>query len=197
MKAIYLLLILLLFPLISVSQNEKLTRKEKKAIKAQENEAKLYAQYILIDSREFIIEIVQVISPRGDIYTVDPAINFFAIDSINSSLQLSYMASHGASEKEAARSDNLGGISWGDKTGITLYGLIDKYELSEVRIGKPVNLVGSINNKNGGNTQFSMSVSSSGKATVSITDKYGNRTTFQGKIYTFENTSVFFRRSSN
>lgn len=194
MKVIYLLLLLVLFPLTSICQDKELTRKEKKALKAKETEAKLHTIYILIDGRQFIIEIETVISESGDTYRVEAANNFFAIDSLNSNLQLSYMASHGSNEKAAGRSDNLGGINYGDKTGITINGTIDKYEIAEIKSGKPIRLTGSINNRTGGNSQFSMAVSSSGKANVTITDKFGKRTNFEGKIYSFEETSVFWRR---
>ena len=69
---------------------------------------------------------------------LETANNFFAIDSLNTSLQLSYMASHGTTEKAAGRDDNLGGIDWGDKTGITIDGTIDKYEIAEIKPGKPI-----------------------------------------------------------
>ena len=123
MKVIYLLLLLVLFPLTSICQDKELTRKEKKAFKAMETEAKLHAIYILLDSRQFIIEIHTVISTTGESIRVETANNFFAIDSLNTSLQLSYMASHGTTEKAAGRDDNLGGIDWGDKTGITAFSI--------------------------------------------------------------------------
>jgi hypothetical protein len=197
MRTFLVILILLVFPVLMFGQEKKLSRKEKKELKEKISEANLEGFYNLIESKKFIIEIEQVVSNVGDTYNVEKTTNFCAFDSLNSSIQLSFKRNGGASLQEAKRNDNLGSINYGDKEGINITGKIDRFELSPRKAGKPVRLTGSINNRNGGNSQFSLSVSSSGKTNVTITDKKGVRTTFLGELKSLEVTSVFWRRLTN
>lgn len=168
-------LLMLLSVNSSFSQDNKSAKQEKKALKNQENQEKLEALYKIVESRKFIVEANSVSNNEGETFTVSPSINYFYVDSLNSTIQLSFE----------------GLIGWNGIGGITADGSIDKYDLSPLKQGKPITLTGMIIGRAGGNTQFVMYVNSEGMATVSITGNWGNTINFQGRLLTLAESKVF------
>ena len=172
MKIIYFFICILLLPISLYGQDKELSKKEKKA---REKEAELQALYKIVESRQFVVEANQVFGNRGDVYNVMPSVNYFAVDSNYSTMQLSF----------------IGLIGWNGIGGITSDGTLDKFDLQEFDSGKPVTLYGSINSRSGGNVQFTMYVYSSGTANVTATGNWGNDITFQGRLFTLAESKVF------
>ncbi len=175
MKISYLILIVFLFPLTMNGQTEKLTKKEKKALKAKESEEKLMVLYKAVESQQFVVETDQVFGDDGSVFNVSPMMNFFTIDSTQSTIQLSF----------------TGLIGWNNVGGVTVDGVVDKFDLHEFKAGKPITLIGSINQRSGGNTQFTMYVYSSGMANVTISGNWGSSITFQGRLFTLAESKVY------
>ena len=175
MKLSCILLLIFLLPLSMSGQNEKLTKKEKKELKAKESEEKLRALYKIIESQQFVVEAEQVYGDNGSTFNVLPNVNFFGVDSVHSTIQLSF----------------IGIIGWNGVGGVTVDGNIDKYDLKEFKVGKPITLIGSINGRIGGNSQFTMYVYTSGMANVTVTGNWGDSITFQGRLFTLADSKVY------
>ncbi len=175
MKLSYIILLVLFLPITLIGQSEKLTKKEKKEIKAKESEEKLKELYKVVESRRFVIEADQVYGDNGSTFSVVPTVNFFGVDSLNSTIQLSF----------------AGIIGWNGIGGVTVDGYLDKFDLKEFKAGKPITLVGSINGRVGGNSQFTMYVYSSGMASVTVTGNWGDSITFQGRLFTLADSKVY------
>lgn len=167
-----ILLFSLFFAFTLVGQDQNLSKKEQKRKASDE---KLKEIYKVLKSRQFIIEANGVFGNSGDTYNVNPSINFFFVDSSSSTIQLSF--------------DGL--IGWNGVGGVTVDGNIDKYDLKELKSGKPITLIGSIIGRIGGNLQFTMYVNSSGMATVEVNGNWGSRITFQGRLFTLADSKVF------
>ena len=129
----------------------------------------------MVESKEFIIEATQVFGRTSDTYQMDPYTNFFAVNQERGTVQLSF----------------TGLIGWNGIGGVTSDGTIDRYELSELREGKPVKLNGSIIARSGGNLQFNMNVFASGQADVTVTLTRGETITFQGRILKLADSKAF------
>lgn len=175
MKTSYLILLILFLPFTMNGQSENMTKKEKKEQKAKENEEKLKVFYKILKSQQFVVEADQVYGDEGSIFNVIPTVNYFAVDSTYSTVQLSF----------------TGVIGWNGVGGVTVDGNIDKYDLKEFKSGKPITLVGSINGRVGGNLQFTMYVYSSGQANVTVNGNWGNSITFQGRLFTLADSKVY------
>ncbi len=167
--------VLFLLPLIILAQNTKSEKKNKREQKEQENLEKMQELYELVESRQFVVEANQVFGNAGDVYNVMPSVNYFAVDSSYSTMQLSF----------------IGIIGWNGIGGVTSDGRLDRFELQELVSGKPISLYGSINSRSGGNVQFSMYVYSSGMASVTATGNWGNDITFQGRLFTLADSKVY------
>ncbi len=170
-----LLSLIFFFPILIYSQDVKESKSEKKEQKQKESDKQLQAFYKLIESRQFIIEATQVYGDQGDVYNVMPSVNFFAVDSVYSTIQLSF----------------VGIVGWNGIGGVTLDGRIDRFDLNEFTSAKPLSLNGSINLRSGGNSQFTMYVYSSGMATVTLTGNWGSSITFQGRLFTLADSKVY------
>jgi len=164
-----------LFPVLVHSQEVKESKSEKKERKQKESDEQLQALYKVIESKQFVVEASQVYGNAGDVFNVMPSVNFFAIDSSYSTIQLSF----------------VGIVGWNGVGGVTVDGRIDRFDLNDFVSGKPLALNGSINQRIGGNTQFTMYVYSSGMANVTVTGNWGSSITFQGRLFTLADSKVY------
>jgi len=187
MKLSFFVFLILILPNSLKSQDKELTKSQKKEIKEKEKEDELARIYKLIESREFIVEVDQIILDDGGIANVNSTTNYFSVDSTKTTIQITYNFPLGQVNNPA------GTTYYGDKNGISLEANIDKYDIKERKQGKPITLSGSFNSFRGHST-FSLSVNSSGIATVTIRNQNGNQTVFQGKINNFADTKVFIYR---
>ena len=176
MKKCLLVSLIFLLPIIGFSQEVKDSKSDKKALKQKESEEQLEELYNLVESRKFIVEATQVYGDQGDVYDVMPSVNFFAVDSVFSTIQLSF----------------FGIVGWNGIGGVTVDGKIDRFDLEEFASGQPISLNGSINLRSGGNAQFMMYVYSSGMANVTVTGNWGSNITFQGRLFTLA-ASKFYK----
>jgi hypothetical protein len=182
MKSIYFILCIFLIPFNLKSQEKELSKKEKKAI---EKEAELDKIYHLIDSRMFVVEVEQIIFNDGKMQSVNPTSNFFMFDKITSRIQITY---NFPIDAEIVKSK--GTTYYGDKNGISMEATIDKYELKERKGGKPIILSGSLDSFRG-HSLFSISVNSSGMASVTLRDKNGDQMVFRGLISSISESKAY------
>lgn len=182
MKTIYFFISLLILPFSLNGQVKELSKKEKKA---KEKEVELDKIYNLIDSRMFIVEVEQIIFDDGKMQSLNPTSNFFMFDKMNTRIQITYNIPISADVVQTK-----GTTYYGDKNGISMEAVIDKYELKERKVGKPIILSGSIDSFRG-HSLFSVSVNSSGMASVTLRDKNGNQTVFRGMISSISESKVY------
>ena len=175
MRVLLLGFLLLFSSTIALSQDKNESRKEKKEKKAKENQEKIEKLYALVSSRKFIVEATNVYGNSGDNYTVNPSTNYFLVDSSRTTIQLSF--------------DGL--IGWNGVGGVTSDGKIDKFELSELKSGKPIMVNGMIIARAGGNIQFVMYVNSEGMTNIELSGNWANTINFQGRLLTLAESKVF------
>ena len=175
MKKQVIVSLLILFPVLFYAQDAKLSKSEKKEQKKVENDEQLKALYKIVESRQFVVEADQVYSSEGEIFNVMSSVNFFAVDSAFSTIQLSF----------------VGLVGWNGVGGVTVDGRIDRFDINEFVSDKPITLNGSIIPRSGGNAQFTMYVYSTGMANVTVTGNWGSSITFQGRLFTLADSKVF------
>jgi hypothetical protein len=177
--------------IVSISLNsigQDLTKKEKKLKKANEKEEILKMYYALIKSKEFVIEVNQIILDDGSIILVNSNVNFFLINIKESNIQIAYNL------PLTGGSRDMGVTYFGDKNGISYEGIVDKYKLMEFDSKKPIRLTGSIIPLTGGNLNYSLSCNSSGIANVILRTQRSSQLVFEGKLYSLSDSSVYNRR---
>ena len=169
-----LICMLMLYPIQSIAQ-ESMSKKEKKEAEKRESRQELERLYKIVESKKFVVEAVQVFGNSGDTYPVQSNTNFFLLDSSTTTIQLSFEGMVGV--------NNVGGI--------TIDGYLEKFDLQELKDGKPIILFGSINSRIGGNSQFTMYVYSSGNARVTVQENQGRSVTFQGRFLNLAESKIY------
>ena len=177
-----ILLISFFFALTLVGQDQSLSKKEQKKKLKEEN---LQALLNIIKSKSFVIEIDQVVLDGGSIVTVNSNTNFFIIDDSKAFIQLGVV--------QAAQDDfyGFGSKPSGDSSGINGRGKVDKFELKELKSGKPIIVHGGIIPAAGGNIRFSFTCNSSGLASITFRKQNSNQTVIQGKLYSIEESNIY------
>ena len=111
----------------------------------------------------------------GSSYVLNSTINFVGFDGENSTTQFGF--------------DQL--IGWNGVGGITLDGTIVKMTSTRNNNGAGFTANASIRPKTGGMTTMIFRVSSDGSARVDMSGAFGDKITFQGTIYSLEETKVY------
>lgn len=182
MKVFSFIIAALFFSISLHSTSQELSKKEQKKKLKKEN---LQALLEIIKSKSFVIEIDQVVLDDGSIVTVNSNINFFIIDDSKAFIQLSVI--------QKAQDDfyGFGSKPSGDSSGINGRGKVDKFELKELKSGKPIIVHGGIIPAAGGNIRFSLSCNSSGIASITLRKQNSNQTVIQGKLYSIEESNIY------
>lgn len=175
MKKSVLLVLMVLFALQSFSQTKNESKQGKKEQKIEEQNEAIKNYHQLVSSRKFIVEANSVYGNSGDSYTVSPSVNYFYIDSLNATIQLAF--------------DGL--VGYNGVGGVTIDGKIEKFDLVELKEGKPVSLSGTIQGNAGAIYTFTMYVNSSGLANVQLNGNWSNTVNFQGRILNLARSKVF------
>ena len=167
-----------LFITISVSiaqENKKLSRKDRKELKKQQQIEQKKAILDLLYSETWVIEAHTVFDRYNQSYQLNPTINFVGIKGEEGALQLGF--------------DGL--IGWNGVGGLTIDGKITKYEIKEGKENSSPTVNLRFQGRGVGSAIINITVNSSGQATARVNGDFGDRITFSGMIKSIEESSVY------
>jgi hypothetical protein len=181
MKALYLLLIILFIAGVIPGQESsgtKDSRKEASKKKKAEREARMTQQFNetgrLITSRRFVLEANYLVNPMGERRSVTPVLNFIAIDSSYSYIQV------GSNQ----------GVGVNGAGGITAKGKVTNWKLGINEKARNYDVYLTISS-NMGFYDISMSIDYSGYASASMTGLRSGKLQFDGNLIPIDSTRVF------
>ncbi|MCK5467467.1 MAG: DUF4251 domain-containing protein [Cyclobacteriaceae bacterium] len=161
---------------VSIAQeNKKLSRKEKKELKKQQQIEQKKAILDLLSSKTWVIEAHTVFDRYNQSYQLNPTINFVGIKGEEGALQLGF--------------DGL--IGWNGVGGVTIDGKITKYEIKEGKENSSPTVNLRFQGRGVGSAIINITVNSSGQATARVNGDFGDRITFSGMIKSLEESSVY------
>lgn len=148
-------------------KQERLERKQQKAMAAQEDKAKVYQ---LATNRTFVLEADALYDRYMNRYNM-VSNSFIMIDGNRMVLQTAAPNGH---------------IGYNGLGGITLNGKILDYEILEGSEKKPVKINAQVSTTALGHGTLSMNLTDSGNARATFRDSWGNRVTFSGRLNSLE-----------
>lgn len=177
MKLIVLCLCILLINInVSIAQQDKkLSKKEKKELRKQQQIEQNRIIIELLYSKNWVIEAHTVYDRYSQSYQLNPTINFVGVKDEEGALQLGF--------------DGL--IGWNGVGGVTVDGKVTKYEVKEGngKSGPTLNL--RFQGRGIGSAIINVTVNSSGQATARVNGDFGDRITFAGTIKPLEESAVY------
>ena len=179
MKKILILIVVLLSSGFVFGQETKEERKaarkarkeEQKRI-ALENSQQLQA---IIETKMFVLEAHTLFDKRGTSYNLNSTTNFVGFDGENSTIQLAF--------------DQL--IGWNGLGGLTVDGKIRTMEIKGKENQPQFTVNAAVQNRGGGLVTMLFRVSSDGNARVDMSGSFGEKVSFQGRIVSLVNSSVY------
>ena len=174
-SAICFWILLFTMNIVIAQDNKKLSRKEKKALKKEEQIAQNKAILALLESKQWVIEAHTVFDRYNQSYQINPTINFVGVRNEEGALQLGF--------------DGL--IGWNGVGGVTIDGKITRYEIKQVkeRANPSINI--RFQGRGVSSATINVSVNSSGQATAKVNGDFGDRITFTGMIKSLEESVVY------
>ena len=160
----------------SVAQeHKKLSKKEKKELKKQQQIEQKKALVDLLNSKAWVIEAHTVYDRYNQSYQLNPTINFVGVNGDEGALQLGF--------------DGL--IGWNGVGGVTIDGKVTDYEINEgkSKSSPAVNL--RFRGRVVGSATINVTINLSGQATARVNGDFGDRITFSGMIKSLEDSSVY------
>ena len=150
----------------------KKAKKEQEQKLALENTDRLYN---LIESKQFVLEANTLFDRSGMSFQLNSNTNFVGFDGKNSTIQLAF--------------DQL--VGWNGVGGITMDGTIESVEVKKGK--KDVGITATINvrPKSGGMVRMVFRSSSEGNARVDLSGAYGDKFSFQGRVVSLAETTVY------
>lgn len=164
---------------ITQAQNSNSDRKAAKKAK-KEQEEKLAIENTqklmqLVEQRTFVLEAHTLFDRGGMSYPLSSNINFVGFDGKNSTIQLGF--------------NNI--VGWNGVGGVTLDGKIDKVDVKEGKKGKGLTANITVRPKTGGLVTMIFRISSDGNSRVDMSGTFGERFSFQGRVVSLAETSVY------
>lgn len=160
---------------VLAQEKEKLSRKEKKELKKQQQIEQKQAILDLLRGKAWVIEAHTVFDRYNQSYQLNPTINFVGINGEEGALQLGF--------------DGL--IGWNGVGGVTIDGKITKYEIKEGKQKNSPTVNLRFQGRGIGSAAINITVNSSGQASAKVSGDFGERITFSGMIKSIENSSVY------
>ena len=160
---------------IIAQEKTKLSRKEKKELKKQQQAEQKKVLLELIHSKMWVIEAHTVFDRYNQSYQLNPTINFVGIKEEEGALQLGF--------------DGL--IGWNGVGGVTLDGKVTKYEVKEGKGDAMPSVSIRFQGRGVGSAIINVSLNSSGQATARVNGDFGERITFSGMIKPLDESNVY------
>lgn len=168
MKLLISLMLICLISSASIAQEQKkqkLTRQERKELKAQRQAEQIKLITATIESKKFVLEADQIKDRRGKLYPVNSNINFVAVDSNRAAFQLG-----------SAHTIGINGVG-----GVTIDGQISRFTIDKREKSGSYFITITIS-ATGGFYDVSLNVSSTGNASAQVMTLRGQRIEYSGKI---------------
>lgn len=159
----------------NAQEEQKLSRKERKELKRQQQAEQKQAIIALLNSKAWVIEAHTVYDRYNNSYQLSPSINFVGIKGDQAAIQLGFN----------------GLIGWNGVGGVTIDGNVTKYEVKEgnEKSIPTVNL--RFQGRGVGSATISITINTSGQATARVSGDFGDRITFAGIITSLESSNVY------
>lgn len=154
---------------------KKLSKKERKELKKQQQIEKKQAIIALLDSKAWVIEAHTVFDRYNQSYQINPSINFVGVKENEGALQLGFN----------------GLIGWNGVGGITIDGDVTKYEVKEGKSNASPTVNLRFQGRGIGSATINITINSSGQATARVNGDFGDRITFSGVIKSLEESNVY------
>lgn len=179
----YLSLLLLVFSFsIVIQSNAQSTKEDRKQAKAEKKAAKMEKDSVanahlklLVLSQAFVLEASTLYARTGQSFVLNSSTNFVGFDGKNSTIQLAF--------------DQL--VGWNGVGGVTLDGTISKMEIVDNKNGLGFTINATVRQKVGGAVTMIFRVSADGNARVDMSGSFGEKLTYQGRIVSLAETSVY------
>lgn len=178
-RAIFIVLGLLMMSLSGYSQDNKLTRKEKKEARKAEEFAFFRYLDTLMTHKSFVLEADYIENQYGQRANVTPTLNFILVDSINAVLQTGsniYLGYNGVG-------------------GVTAEGSLNRWEITKNKKNLSYNIRFAINT-NIGFYDVMLTVTSDNHARATITGITPGRLIYTGQIRSLYDSRVYKGRNS-
>lgn len=176
-----LLVILFVFGLAANAQGNKemdmskLSKKERKALRKQQEEESIKMYIAILESKEWVIEAHTLYDRYQNSYILNPTINFVGMAKDHGAIQLGF--------------DGL--VGWNGVGGVTIDGSIDGYTIQERKGEKTPAARMTFRGRGTGSATVSLSVNSSGQARVDVSGNFGDRFSFAGRFVPMSQSVVY------
>jgi len=171
----YLSLFLLFTHSAFAQENQKLSKKERKELKKQQQIEQKKAILDLLYGKEWVIEAHTVFDRYNQSYQLNPTINFVGVNGEEGAMQLGFN----------------GLIGWNGVGGVTIDGSVTKYEIKEGKENQSPVANLRFQGRGVGSASINITVNTSGQATARVSGDFGDRITFSGIIKSLEESTVY------
>lgn len=182
MKRFTILFLLIICSGVLINSNAQSAKEKKKQEKATKKEAKLKEDSIrnlelktIVLSKAFVLEANTLYARTGQSFILNSTTNFVGFDGKNSTIQLAF--------------NQL--VGWNGIGGVTLDGTIAKMEVVDNKKGLGFSINATVQQRVGGAVTMVFRVSADGTARVDMSGSFGERLSFQGRIVSLAETSVY------
>ncbi len=163
------------FQISFAQETKKLSKKEKKELRKQQQLEQKKAILDLLISKQWVIEAHTVFDRYNQSYQINPSINFVGIKGEEGALQLGFN----------------GLIGWNGVGGVTIDGSVTKYELKEGKENQSPAVNLRFQGRGVGSATINITVNTSGQATARVSGDFGDRITFSGFIKSLDESVVY------
>lgn len=160
----------------TTESNRKLTRAERKEIKAQERAENKEQILTAIQDHQFVIEAYHLEDRYGRFIQVSPTTNFILVDSVEATIQLAFP-------------NRIGG--WNGLGGITDEGRIRNIRFPKKTPKYGVSFVMDVTGPAFGSSRVYVDVNDDGLAVMRFSGAFGARFTMRGNFELLEESNIF------
>ncbi len=156
--------------------NQKMTKEERKAARAAEEEMRIKEVAAIMNDTLFVLQADRVFSPGNDAVVVDPGLNFMAVSKDVMVLQT------GSGYPKGIMDNSLGGV--------TIPGHLTSYKLITNKKGY-YQVKANFRGSTAKNYRIDMSISPSGNTVARVTEVSGSWLEFRGRVKAVEDARIF------
>ncbi len=161
---------------VTDEQWRNMSRAERKEYRLKELTDQQEVTMAILDSREWVLEAFQIQDRYGESANVLPTLNFVGVAGDQSTVQLG----------------SGGDIGWNGVGGITVEGSVRSYKLKEgKKKASGATLQLEVSGASSGHISLSIFVSADGSATATVSDNFGDRLTYRGRIVPLAQSTVY------
>ena len=161
---------------ISKEAWRNMSRQERKEYKQKIAEVNQQHIMQLLTFRAWVLEANTIQDKYGESAIIEPTLNFVGV----------------AGKDATAQLGSSGDIGWNGVGGITVEGSVRQYELKEGnKPGSGAYLRIEISGASSGHLSMSINISADGTATATLSDNFGDRLTYRGRIVALGESTVY------